>query len=200
MKRRFYLIIAIALCLLTSCALQPTDQIHDKSNGDILESSKYYKIFNANEDKVCYQIFNSAGDIVLSETTDRPLNIEMIHDGIVDIGIGMGSGIAIHKYYSVKKDLLSEEYSYVLSNLDELVAYIDVPQSNSFENRKVVVQNAFDEKAYYKEYQFDFSNVDTPVVDASFSNDGSALKIVYLSGEDQTEKTAVLQLDYLAKD
>ena len=128
MKRCFCLIIAITLCLLTSCTLQTADQMCDKSKEDIIESSKYYKIFNTDEDKVCYQIFNSVGDIVLSETTDRPLNIKMINDSIVDIGIGMGSGIAIHKYFGVENGIFSEEYSYVLSNLNELIAYIDVPQ------------------------------------------------------------------------
>ncbi|MFR6298733.1 MAG: hypothetical protein ACLUML_05835 [Acutalibacteraceae bacterium] len=50
------------------------------------------------------------------------------------------------------------------------------------ENRKVVVQNIFDKSLFYEEFKLDFSNVDTPVIEAKFSKDGASLLLTYLSG------------------
>lgn len=195
MKRWVCLFLSIALCFFTSCSLQTTDHAYDNSYGEVIEAGKHYRILKINGDKICYQIYNTVGDIVLSEITDRPLNIDVINENIIDIGIGMGTGLTIHKYYDIENDIISEEYLYVLANLNELVAYIDVPENNSFQERKVIVQNIFDESAFHKEYQLDFSNIDTPVIDASFSDDGLVLSVVYLSGEEQLQKSVTLSLN-----
>ncbi len=52
----------------------------------------------------------------------------MINDDIIDIALDMGTGITIHKYYGVGENVFSQEFQYVLSNLDKLIAYIDVPK------------------------------------------------------------------------
>ena len=161
---------------------------------EIIDSGTYYRIYKENSNQVCYDIYNFDGEIVLSEKTDRPLEINMINDDIVDIKIGMGTGITIHKYYSVGENIFTQEFPYVLSNLDKLIAYIDVSKEKPFESRKVIVQNIFDKNLFHKEFQLDFSNVDTPVVEAKFSKDGESLQLTYLSGEDQTQISTVLDL------
>lgn len=169
-----------------------TDQSEYK---EIIDSHKYYCIYRLNTNEVFYNIYNSSGEVVLSEKTDKPLTIDMLNTDIVDISIVMGTGLTIHRYYSVEKNLFSEEFLYILSNSNELVAYIDVPKVQPFENRKVVIQNVFEKDIFYKEYQLDFSNIDTPVIQAIFSDDGTSLQIKYLSGEKQTEVTQILKLD-----
>ena len=62
----------------------------------------------------------------------------MINDNIVDISISMGTGLSIHQYYCISDDEFSPEYSYVLATSDELIAYLDVDNEDSFENRKVL--------------------------------------------------------------
>ena len=146
------------------------------------------------EQTVYYNIYNKKGETVLSEETSRPLKINMINDSIVDIGIGMGTGITVHKYYDANQDLFSQEYTYVVANRNELIAYIAIPEKNPMENRKIVVQNVFDKNLFCKEFPMDFSKVDTPVVKAEFSEDGKSLQITYLSGEEKTEITETLNL------
>ena len=153
-----------------------------------------YRIYKDNVNQVCYEIYNSTGEIVLSEKTDRPLEINIINDDTINIKIGMGTGLSIDKYYSVADNIFSQEFTYVLSNHDRLIAYIDVCKENPFENRKIIVQNIFDKNLYYKEYELDFSYVDTPVIEANFSEDGTSLQLTYLSGDEQTEITAMLDL------
>lgn len=106
----------------------------------------------------------------------------MISDDTIDIGIGMGTGITIHKYYNANENIFSGEFTNVLTNSDKLIAYIDVSKENPLENRKVVVQNIFDKSLFYEEFKLDFSNVDTPVIEAKFSKDGASLLLTYLSG------------------
>ena len=79
----------------------------------------------------------------MSEKTDRPIEINTIGGDIIDIGIGMGTGITIHKYYNANENTFSEEFTNVLTNSDKLIAYIEVSKENPLENRKVVVQNIF---------------------------------------------------------
>lgn len=172
-------------------------EINEPEQIEIIDSGTYYRIYRGNIHQVCqvcYDIYNFEGEIVLSEKTDRPLKINMINDDIIDIAIGMGTGITIHKYYSVGENIFSQEFTYVLSNLDNLIAYIDVPKEKPFENRKVVVQNIFDKSLFYKEFQLDFSHVHTPVIEAKFSKDGASLQLTYLSGEKQTQISTILDL------
>ena len=161
---------------------------------EIVDSGKYYCIYQEYITRVSYEIYDSQGKVVLSETTDRPLKINMVNDDTLDISIGFGTGIVSHQYYSVDKNVFSQEFLYVLSNSDELVAYIDIPEEKPFENRKVVVQNIFDKNIFYKDFQLEFSHVDTPVIDATFSKDGTALQLTYLSGEERTQTSTVLDL------
>ena len=194
MKKYLYLLVCILLCFISACSPYKSTLNNEPEQIEIIDSGAYYRIYKGNINRVCYNIYNSEGEIVLSEKTDRPLEINMINDDIIDIESGMGTGITIHKYYGVGENIFSQEFPYVLSNLDKLIAYIDVPKENPFENRKIIVQNIFDKNLFYKKYQLDFSNVDTPVIEAKFSKDGASLQLTYLSGEDQTQITTMLDL------
>ena len=196
-------ITCVILCFLSACTgsnynvryLIDETSIYQTSNKEVVDSSRYYCIYRENTTSMRYEIYNSNGAVVLSDITDKPLKIEMLDMNIVDISVGMGTGLAKHKYYSVDKNLFSEEFLYVLSNSNELVAYIDVPKEQPFENRKLVVQNIFDKDVFYREYQINFSRVDTPVIEAVFSEDGSSLHLTYLSGEDLTQISQIIKFN-----
>lgn len=194
MKKYLYLLVCVLFCFISACSPNKNVENSDPEQIEIIDSGTYYRIYKGNINQVCYDIYNTEGEIVLSEKTDRPLKINMINDDIIDIEIGMGTGITIHKYYGVGENIFSQEFQYVLSNLDKLIAYIDVQTEKPFENRKVIVQNIFDKRLFYKEFQLDFSNVDTPVTEALFSKDGTSLQLTYLSGEEQTQIAVTLDL------
>ena len=186
MKKYLYLLVCVLFCFMSACS--------PYNNTEVIDSGKYYRIYKGNINQVCYEIYNSEGKTVLSEKTDRPVEIHMINNDIINIEIGMGTGITVHKYYSLGENIFSQEFRYVLSNLDKLIAYINVPKEKPFENRRVIVQNVFDKSLFYKEFQLDFSNVDTPVIEAKFSTDGAFLQLTYLSGEEQTQISTMLDL------
>ena len=194
MKKFLYLLICVLLCFISGCASRKVVDMDKDEQREIVDSGKYYCIYQEYITRVSYEIYDSQGKVVLSETTDRPLKINMVNDDTLDISIGFGTGIVSHQYYSVDKNVFSQEFLYVLSNSDELVAYIDIPEEKPFENRKVVVQNIFDKNIFYKDFQLEFSHVDTPVIDATFSKDGTALQLTYLSGEERTQTSTVLDL------
>ena len=194
MKKYLCPLVCILACLLSSCSLNKDTATREFDGREIIDFGKYYRIYKGDVTQVCYDIYDSEGKIVLSEETDRPVEINILGDNIVDIEIGMGTGIATHRYYHVKKNVFSQEFQNVLSNVDNLIAYIDIPKENPLKNRKVIVQNIFDRGLFFKEFQLDFSKLDTPVIDAMFSKDGTSLQLTYFSGEEQTQTCTILSL------
>ena len=154
MKKYLYILLPVLFCFLTACS--PYSNLKQTQ---IIDSGKYYRIYKENYNQVRYEIYNPEGKIALSEKTDRPIEINMISDDTIDIGIDMGTGITIHKYYNANENIFSGEFTNVLTNSDKFIAYFDVFKENPFENRKVVVQNIFDKNMFYKEFKLDFSNV-----------------------------------------
>ena len=160
--------------------LEKDDGTKDTSISDI--NKQYYKIEEIELTKVRYYIYDSDGNVVLSDETDRPLDISMLGDNIVDICIGMGSGISIHKYYDVQSNRFSEKYTYVAATSGNLVAYIDTSMEDPMTNRVLVVRDMFDKNTFYKSFGLDFSpTVHDPIESASFTDGEAELEVVYLS-------------------
>ena len=161
-------------------SLEKDDGTKDTSISDI--NKQYYKIEEIELTKVRYYIYDSDGNVVLSDETDRPLDISMLGDNIVDICIGMGTGISIHKYYDVQSNRFSEEYTYVAATSGNLVAYIDTSMEEPMFNRVLVVRDIFDKNVLYKSFGLDFSpTVDFPIESAKFTEGEAELDVVYLS-------------------
>lgn len=194
MKKYLCLFASVIFLLLSACSQNQIKVGEQYEHREIIASGKHYSIYKGNGTRLCYYIYDATGKTVLSERTDRPLKIDMLNDDIVDIEIGMGTGIIEHKYYGVEEGVFSQVFTYVLCNSDRLVAYIDVPTENPFEDRKVIVQDIFDKNLFYEEFQMDFSKNDTPVLDARFSSDGTSLQLTYLSGEKEVEMSTLLYL------
>jgi len=190
----YILIISITLFFMIGCSSYENDMNNVSNQLEIIDSGEYYRIYKENTNILSYDIYGLNGEIILSEKTERPLEINMLTDSIVDIKIGMGTGIAVHTYYNVKEDVFSRNFTYVISSSDDLIAYIDVQKEQPFKNRKIVIQNIFNVNLFYKEFLLDFSNIDTPVIDASFSEDNNSLRLIYLSGEEQKQISTVLNL------
>ena len=191
MKKLISLLVVFLFCFVSACS--PYKGAASAGNNTaVIDFGKYYKIYSFGNATVGYSIYNEKGEVVLSKTTNHPLKINMIQDNIVDIEIGMGTGIATHQYYDALNNAFSEEFNYVLANHKMLVAYIRVPQKNAFAGRSVVVQNIFNKNLFYQEYALEFSKTDTPVTNAAFLNNGASLMVEYLFGAAQAPKTATL--------
>ena len=204
MKKLLCLFVCILCCFMSACrdkntvadnATTETTVLQYEEKG-LMDYGEFYRIYKETEFRMHFHIYNSWGEIVRSESTDKPLKIDMLNDDLVDIGIGMGTGLVVHRYYSVEKNEFSQEFTYVVANRNELVAYIE---GDSLVNRKVVIRNIFDRKAFYREFSLDFSPVDTPVEEATFLEDGTSLILTYLSGKDQTQVTETLTLQDTAQ-
>lgn len=188
MKKVICLLIAISICVFGGCS------VHSE-NKKLIESAQYYSIFDGETPaEVTYEIYDSNGNTVFSETTDSPLSITMLDENTVDINKGMGTGLAVHKYYSVTENEFSQDFSYVICSAKNMIAYISVPKENSLQDRTIVVQNIFDEKEYYIEFELDLSPVDTPVIEGNFNDDMSEINITYLRGESQEEVSQTLTI------
>lgn len=194
MDKKILLVIGFCICFLSACSA--SINYCQLENPRTISSGEYHKIIEGDGFEYCYYIYNSDKEVVLKEKTyGKPPTIEMLNDDIIDIHIGMGTGVIIHKYYSVKRNAFSENFEYVIANSNELVAYINISDERQpFENRTVIVQDAFDKSVFFKEFKLNFSNVDTPVLNASFSKENTQLEITYLSGNNQTEISETINL------
>ena len=182
----------LALLVLTGCSSAGSCLDLQYS---IVESSEHYRIFTDCNNNTWYSINDSSGKNVLTEQVNGPISITMLNDDIVAISVGKGTGISEKKYYSISRNLLSQTYTYVIANYEELVAYIDISKECPMENRKIVIQNIFDKQSTNKEFTLDFSAIDTPVVHAQFIESGTVLQIEYLSAPSDISKIAYLSLD-----
>ncbi len=154
------------------------------AGGEEVGEKIYYKIEKLELTTVRYTIYDAKGNVVLTEQTDRPLEISMLGEKVVDICIGMGTGLSVHKYYNVEENCFSQEYTYVAAATENLVAYID---GSSLEDRKLVVRDIFDAELFCREFALDFSETMTnPLIEARFTNDEIGLDLAYY-----TEKTPV---------
>ena len=148
-----------------------------------------------------YSIYDLNGNIVLREETDRPLTVSMLNENVVDIRVGMGTGIVRHKYYDIQNNRFSQDYDYVAATSGNLVAYIDCSMADPMYNRKLVVRDIFDASTFCKSFSLYFSTVgvlaQTPILSASFTEGEDELELVYLSGVSCVQLTATLPIRHV---
>lgn len=209
MKKFLLLLACFLIVFISACTSNKSDESIEKKEAkatveDVIEDdskeelscnmiaqSEFYSIYSEGTNYV-YNIYDSTGNVVLTETTDRPLEMSMMSENVVEITKGMGTGLTLHKYYDVENNSFSEDFCYVAAVSEKLIAYIDIP--SGFEDRRLIVRNIFDESMVLKEFYLDFSKIDTPIIDASFSKDNSFLQITYYSGKAETVVSENLNL------
>ncbi|MBR2431602.1 MAG: hypothetical protein IKB23_01675, partial [Clostridia bacterium] len=118
-----------------------------------------------------------------------------ISEELIDISEAYGSGIIRHRYHSIAIDEMSLPFYYVIADHGSIVAYLD----GELESRRLVIQDAFQESILYEFTDLNLSAENTPVLEASFSDDASALRIKYMSGENKEVVQKELVLNETAK-
>lgn len=201
--KKFYCITLLGILLLMSaCSITVANNTTSHSEVEnytnekkLIESCEYYKIYDGILTKT-YEIYNAEGNLVYSETTDRPLSLTMINDSTIDISKGMGTGLAQHTYYNVKTDSFSDDFLYVICTNSDMIAYIGQSR-DGLDNRTLIVQNIYNTNYYYKEFVGVFAKADTydlSNVKGEFSDDVSKLTVHYFQNNSRERITSTFKL------
>ena len=156
----------------------------------ILAWHRYYQIEKISRNLIHYSVFDARGKTVLEGVTESPLQISMVGEDLVDICVG--NELSVHKYYDVKTNSFSPEYSHVVACSGNLVAYLENPLGDSHD-RRLVVCDIFDGKGYYRRFTLnDFSNRSrNSILHAEFTEGENELEIRYLASRDGLYPTNV---------
>ncbi len=186
--KRYSALICLILTVLALSACSGEDGYK------LIESEDNYKVFQNDSFNFYYQILDNKGKVLYEEKVEKgPLSVDYVDDDVIEIKVGKGTGVSIRKYYSLKRDMLSEEYTYVFAIAGEMAAYVYAPNENAMTDRKIAVCNVFDRNLYYKEFKLDFAQTDTPIIEGKFSSDESKLEVEYYK-EDFSVTTEILEI------
>lgn len=202
--RRFVCMVFVVVFALSGCGkspAKPTQEVYSPTASaprvtqNTIESGSQYEILELGPWEYAYVIYDMHGNVINRvETGGAYPEISLLEDNILDAQVKKGTGIIVHQYYNLSENLISEEYQDVIAYCNGNVAYIDVPQEDPLQNQRLAVQRIFEEDALPKTYDVDFGPVVFPVIDAHFINDGDAIIITYLAGEELNESTQTIDL------
>lgn len=139
-----------------------------------------------------YTIFDKNKNVLFEGgPTNRAPSIIMLSDNIVKVINQAGTGISTQScsYFDVEQLLASPVYLGVLAEHNGILAYATYD--------KIVVCDFFNKEAFYKEistFSHPLSQVAFPFVGAEFLNDGSCLRVSYLTGNEYIEADDIFEL------
>lgn len=201
MKKANIILLCLLLLFLTACSVLENSnnsmQLGENNLDErrLIDSGDYFKLYDNTLSEI-YEIYNSQGELVRTETTDDPISITMLNESVLDISIGKGTGITQHTYYDTEQNVFSDEFSYVICTDGELVAYIGLSEDGA-DNKSLIVQNIFNKEIYYKEFKGAFDEVDTyelSSVGGEFSEDFSKLTVRYYQRNQQNQRSKDFKL------
>jgi hypothetical protein len=160
----------------------------------ILSEGNSYKLYVGEDNYSYYYYIYKDNMTVLDEggfKAGSSPNISMVSDNILELSKGIGSSTIYYKYYDVEKGLASKWYFSVVCANKEYIVYLE---SNLEGDRKLIIQNLFDEQTFYKEFgSFNFAKATDPVLECKFISD-TKIQILYQSGQEYEEITKVIDI------
>lgn len=201
-KRLVSLFILLLLSLLlNACSLKTTDNnlLGDKKTNStnakekVISAGKNFKVINigkGEERKFRFFIYDSNKKIVKQGEVERmePL-ISYIDAATLEIRFNGGTSAILCQYYDIPNNLFSQQFWNPEVVQNRLVVYTDGKDKSI----KLIVQNIFDTKLFYREYLRDFSQVTTPIKSAKFI-DKEHLEITYFKGKNLVGQNEVIDL------
>ena len=193
----FVVALSLLLCLC-GCKNGNTQNINEdtapvKNTVDSYDISKFYKVIQKDDSTFDYNVFDTDGEILDSETSVRLPSFKATGDYLMQLSVQTGTGLSTNyaKYYDLKNSKTSETFHYVLTAKDNYVVCADYRNGEHI----IIVQDIFDKEKYYKEYELE--NV-SPVaadfaVEGHFNEKGN-INITYLSGENYKETNYTIVL------
>ena len=212
MKKRIFAMLLSALLVanISACNYMPenkdnptfenTEQTDTQKNLSIdgqetiarTKNYHYYKVLGTFE--LGCEIYNAAGEIVLSERSQRPMTVSEIDADLIEIRIGYGTGISGCRYFSIEKNQMSEEFFYVVANHGTKIAYLTY-SNGGLNDRKLMIQDIYQPIDSGQSFTLNFSPDHTPVIEAKFSEDGTTLFLTYFEGQIYATKEAEISLE-----
>lgn len=174
------------LSILKSPIISP-----DAEDYEIIEENDYYKILRLDFMYYCY-LFGEDHELAKSEgPLSKAPRIIMVNNHLLRLTLqaGTGRGTQWGYYYDRRADVFSRVFLCIYDQWDTMVAYGVVD--------KVIVRDIFDKTKYYQEissFLEPFSEVAEPITKAEFINDGTMIKVTYLSGSEYREITETIDL------
>ena len=204
MKKLIYIIpLILLLALLAACGAPEettapptvTTTVAENFASDIeyetvARGNNYHLYRVVGRFELCCEVYDSDGEIVFNETTQRPMTVSEITPDLIEIRVGYGTGISGCRYFSVEKNQISEEFFSVIATSGTQIAYL----TGDINDRKLIVRDIYQLTDDCKSFELDFSPDNTPVVDAEFADDGSVLQITYMKGQSNETTETILEL------
>ena len=196
---KYIAFVLILLLLFPGCVSSSMNDSHSILNESTpIESGNNYEIYDISkyaQPFYQYFVFDNKREIMDSGILEQSYPNFKSRDGILEIHIGYGTGVWQCRYYDANKKLVSVWFNQPHAFSNNLVVYAEPRWNDGDRTDFIVVRDIFHEDAYYSEFERPLKT-SVPIVDAVFINDGSQLKVTYLTGNDYdyNEVTEVLDL------
>ena len=204
----------LSIFVLVGCTLNNYESVHDidtvpeninynyesiPKNNEIailLESSPHFRLYQTSEragQDYRYDIFNSNGELVLSQTMRRMQpQIRYINDNVLQIHRSAGTGVWQMQFYSIQADMLSEVFESPFVITDKLIGYVRWYN----DALSLVVQDLFDTEVYYNEFFIEgLERISTPINSIEYLGN-NRIEVTYMAqiNENWIETTTILEL------
>ena len=162
------------------------------SNMEIYEESKYYKIVRENENIYCHFYNNNSKEVRIEGPLNKLPKVITFDNGLLRFTLQAGTGIGTQWgfFYDTNHDVFSDTFHCIHDQNENKLVFV--------ESNKVIVRDIFDETKYYKEFIIDsdsFSKVAEPIINITFVQNGNAIEVTCLSGDDYKEITEIFTLN-----
>ena len=188
--------VLFVLFLLSSCSksiLSSTSCGSSERLGYLYDHGRKYAIFMTDDLRQYYEVYDTHGKVVISDTVEQPLKIEERSDDIIDICIGYGTGVSKHIYYDISKNQTAGPFFYVLAMSGKRIVYLDVPETDPFTSRRLIVCDLFAQNGLWREIPQNafkgLAHIDMPFSKAVFLDGGETLELYYYSDNGEMEIT-----------
>jgi len=132
---------------------QSSDQnVQIPEDSGSVNRSPYYRVDQLAENRYRYCIYDLTGKTIFSQETDSPVTLSM-HDTYVVTVRQQKGDLEDRIFCDVQNNRISKVFSNVVSVNEFLIAYRDF----SREQPILIVQDFFDERAFYKEYLLNYT-------------------------------------------
>jgi len=169
--------------------------IKELQNPKIVEESKYYRIYEGDNNYSLHMIFDKNGNVVKAEKYKRTPNIVVLNDKIIRVSLQAGTGIETRwtYYYDIEKDIFSDVFYGVFQQYDSRIVYTAGYRADS--KPCIVVRDIFDNTDLQTFENFDrIPEAVVPLfIEAEFIDDGHKISVTYLN-ESYEKITIVFEL------
>lgn len=168
-QKQITIVVACSLLVVSGCSASQTKKTDSYYKLDVLEQSEPAS-------KFYYELLDEKHNVVHGKNVRaKEIEFDMVTDALMKVSVRYGEGMdsVWCSYFNVQTGALSEEYSCVLYEDEQLVAY--------YYNDRIIVCDIFNIQNYYSELDMAGKNVDAANPDISIqkSENGENLLVEY---------------------